>query len=700
MKNLLAKLHHSESSPPRFFFAVYLTDDIVQTAIWQIKQDQVEIFNLGSLLSWDGRQASSLVKAVDDSLAAVLAEFDSNGQPEPDQVIFGLPASWLDKTNDLQPDKKKLLQELSRRLELKPLGFTLFIESLLIYLQQQEGTPLNALLFHLNDLELHLFLIRQSKFIQTETLDRTDDFVSDVEALIKHLDQTKPLPSRILLFDGHHNLQELSQLLNSQDWSQTFNFLHLPQIEALPQDIGIRAVALAGGREIAKSLGLLSSASQAEPLAAPLPSTTPISPTPPADQLKELGFSLDSDQVQPSSSPPSPQAKPKKHLPKLALPSLSLPSFSFKLPHFQLNKLPLVFGLLFLVLSLSLLGAFFWFVPQADLTLYLQPKNIQTDLELNDNSLPAQTFRYVLSGHKSLSTTGSGLVGDKAKGKVTIYNRTSLPKTFLSGTILTAQKLKFTLTDSVTVASKSTSADYTEIPGKSEAGIVAQAIGDQYNLPAQTEFQIASYSPSSFIARNQQALTGGNSRQVQTVSKADLRSLYQELVSQLQTDFKTAIATQSADLVFTQPDFKVLDKTYSHQLGDQADKLDLDLKLEFYGSSYHKQDILNLVKSKLKDRIPLGFHQLDNSLDLVPAPSSTSSSLKFQAKISLLPDLDLSSLAKLLRGKSPDQVSRLLHSLIPEFSHASLNLTPAWLPPKLRFLPLNSRRLHLSIQAK
>ncbi len=720
IKNLLAKLHHSQPESQQVpFLALYLTDDILQLAIWQVRGNQVEILTLGSSVSWDGASSKSLAQAVDQSLTTALTSLNLPSGSEPNQIVFGLPNSWLDDHNDLKPAKKKLLKELSHQLDFEPLGFTLFLESLLVYLQQKEGTPINALLFHLNDLEITLSLVRQGKFVQTETLDRTDDFVADCETLLKRLDQTTPLPSRLILFDGHHDLQSLVQLLNSQELTHDFNFLHLPQIEALPKDVGIHAVALIDGREIAKSLGLIKPSISTDPLSPPQPSPTPkLTPSVQSTQLEKLGFALDRelDQSKPLSSSepssrPSPKLQPK---PKPKPKRFTLPSFSWKKPSLSLPslpKLPLILTLLSFLLILGGLAAFLWFVPQVDLVIYLHPQNIQTkfsfkldpnlkQIDFDHQVLPANQLHRTLSGQKTIPTTGTGLAGDKAQGVVTIYNRTNLSKTFTQGTVLTANKLKFTLAETVTVASQSTAADYTETPGKIEAKIVAADIGDNYNLPAETEFKIANYATTSFVARNRQPLTGGNAHQVKLVAQADLDKLYKNLLADLKTSLRSQTATSSAGLMLVDQGFKVLRRDYSHKLGQEADKLDLNLELDFYGLAYRQEDLNRLVAHQLKDRVPLGSHLVNQDIKINLSPSSEASrSVQVLVKAPLLPDLSLPKLARLLKGKSPTKVSSLLHSLIPQFAQADLKFKPAWLPPRLHFLPLNPANLHLSVKA-
>ncbi len=706
IKNLLNKIHHHQPSI-KSFLALYLNDDVLQLAVWQIIDRQSpQIISSSQLIRWDGSNQSSLVKAVDQALSQALQSLDLPS--DPDQIIFGLPFAWLDsQTGDILPEKKQLLKSLSQQLELKPLGFVLSAESLALYLKQQEGTPLNALLVQVDDLNLTLSLIKQNRFLHTKTTARTDDFLTDFLNLLNQLikDYSEPLPSRILLFDGHHDLQEFNQLLNSQDWQANFSFLHLPQIETLDSDIGIQALVLAGGAEIAQSLGLLAETPQ--PFSPPENQKTP---PPQSSQLEELGFALDEE-----VPPPQPAEKPPKQ-PLLSRFKPKLPQFhlSLSLPHFSVSSSLLFFVLPFVFL-LVLIFAGIWFLPQAKLTLYLKPKSIQTNLNLtldpqlqtidfSRQAIPAVSFDQTLKGEKTLATTGTGIVGEKAKGKVTIYNRTSLTKTFPAGTVLTANNLRFTLASSVTVASKSTDANYTDIPGKADVDIVATKIGDKYNLPADTEFKVANYSTDSYIARNSTALSGGSSEEVKVVSQKDYDQLYDQLVQELQQQFKDTLAQTNSEqaVIFDQANFKVKHKQYSAKVGQKADQLSLNLELEFKGLKYNKADVLSLVNHQLENSLPLGFHQLPDSLQLQVKSQqlneSGSAQLNLTAQFGLLPNVDTAKLANLIKGKTPTQASQLLHNLLPEFVQAKLEFKPSWWPAPFRRLPFNPQRLHLSIQ--
>lgn len=119
------------------------------------------------------------------------------------------------------------------------------------------------------------------------------------------------LPSRIILYDGTSDrLDELTQQLLVSDWYSTFPFLHIPKIETMDNSFSISAIAISGGGEAAKSLGIpvkpiplqepaqetkpepqpdIKPDTETEPLApVPEPETEQISTVPDASKIKDF----------------------------------------------------------------------------------------------------------------------------------------------------------------------------------------------------------------------------------------------------------------------------------------------------------------------------------------------------------------------------------------------------------------------------
>lgn len=251
LNNLLEKIKNQEQQHPKRFLALELTEEILQTAVWEVKNAKTHLVSTGSIESRSQKdKLESLLEKIDISLSHATEGLEK----EPNEVIFGLPNQWVQK-DSIKSDKKTLIKKICQELALKPLGFVVLTESLIRYLKIKEGTPLNAILAHITDTEITVSHVRQGRILSAHIVGRGTDICQDLEEGISCFKTTQAFPSRIIVFNGNQDMEEIIQNLTSYDWQNKFNFLHLPQVESLPRDTGISAVAVAGGSEVAKAIG-------------------------------------------------------------------------------------------------------------------------------------------------------------------------------------------------------------------------------------------------------------------------------------------------------------------------------------------------------------------------------------------------------------------------------------------------------------
>lgn len=248
--SILAKLKTPESSPRETFFAVEVNSETVKSAVWVVENKETQVLKVGTLEEWKESDEKSLVKAVDASISSVAEGI----VPEPKGILFGLPEDWVDKEMILS-DRKELLRQVCQKLDLKPLGFVVTLEALVQYFKAQQGTPLNAILIRVSESDLLVSLVLTGKISQNEIVGKTDDLVADVNEGLARF-STENFPPRMILYNGNTDFEEAKQQLLSYEWQKELPFLHFPKIESLSHETTIRAVAVAGGSEVAKALGI------------------------------------------------------------------------------------------------------------------------------------------------------------------------------------------------------------------------------------------------------------------------------------------------------------------------------------------------------------------------------------------------------------------------------------------------------------
>lgn len=716
--NFLGKLKGHEQEEPKQFLALILTDEVVQASVWSVVDQITQITSIGTPVEWDGDTGTTneLITAVDATIASATEGLTS----EPNEVILGIPHIWTDK-NGILGVKKELISKLSHELELRPIGYVVITDSILSYLKMQEGTPTTSILIQVSRAQLTLVLVRLGQIEAIENIGRGDDIVADVEEGISRFKLAENLPSRIVLFNSMHDLSEIIQSLLSVNWQTKFNFLHLPKIEALPKDIAIRALSVAGGSELAKSLGITLSPLPTPPLDQPEHKD----PTPPPSDLltpEEIGFTSASpkldfidpdDQPEENEPPLPPVAVPPTTRPKFTLPKFTLPRINLNLVGIKKHYLLWGGGILALILGIM---ALIYFIPHATFIVTVAPKTTDQDIELTlsttassidfaNQTVPAKIETLSESGELIKETTGKKIIGDPATGELTIYNRTTASKNFPKGTVLTAGSLKFSLDEEVQVASKSAGSDYVDVPGKATVKLTALAIGQDSNLSAGTEFTIASFGKDSYVGKNDNSLSGGTSQEVRVISQEDQGELVKELTAQLLTQLKDRVLSASnpgTGVYLIEDSAQVDEAIYSGKIGETAQSLKLNLTLTATLLHYATDDVLTLVNSAIDQAVPSGYVRADlpSQVELTAKNiEENAQTLEGTAKVkvTLIPTLDEPQLAKLIKGKTLTEIEQILAQAVPGYQSTVMEVTPKQIPPRLKVVPKNAFNIKFKI---
>ena len=734
LKNLLTKFKNKEETP-EYFFALEIDSDHVKSAIWTVLANQTKIVKLGTTENWDGTSEEELLAAVDKSISIA----SENLSPEPTGVIFGTPESWIDKDNII-PDKKKLLKLICEQLELKPLGFVVTNIALIQYLKNEEGTPPSAIFLQLKLEEIGVILVRLGKIIGTHSVGRSEDLGTDVEEGLSRFKNIDHLPSRMILFNSEADFEEAKQQLISYDWQDKLPFIHFPKVEVLSADDSIKAVALAGGSEVAKALGFEIKQSktttaedlgfinnqdvaaqvqpEVEPEAEPEISVETVFKTPSDPIVDESDTSLSSTvAINKSSFDVGNVIQKSIGLFKTKISQLkSLPLMSlFSKTHIGFS---LVIGGLFLILIAVLIS--YWYLPKAQVTIFVEPKTIEEELKLiidsqsdslnaDTGTLPGELLEISVSGEKDKPTTGSNLVGDSAMGEITIFNKTSNSKTFAIGTVLIgSDNLTFTLDEEITVASRSSQEDdegvITITPGKSKAEITAKSIGPEGNYSSDSKLTFKQFSEEDFSAKTETGLSGGTAREVKAVSQQDQDELLEILTVDLKNKAAADLKQQLGEglaLIEVDAGQKVISKTFNHDVGEEADSLRLAVKLEYTGFSYSLSDLNLLLQQAVKEKIPDNFQiSTASQTEIEPAVLISDSQAKIDVsfKSQLIPKLDFSEIKKNLTGRYPNVIQEYLATL-PNFVRADIKITPN-LPDKLKTLPRVTKNIIIDVQTQ
>ena len=335
--------------------------------------------------------------------------------------------------------------------------------------------------------------------------------------------------------------------------------------------------------------------------------------------------------------------------------------------------------------------------------LIFEPEEEATDAaELT--ILPSETNTVSIRIEDNMDSTGETLVGEKAEGMVTFYNRNLNQITIDKGTVLTTKNLEFELEEEVKIASASTKENtdlsVTIKPGTTEAKIIAKEIGADYNLPKDQEFNVGSFNFSSVFGKSLEEITKGSSRTVPSVSEADQEELLETAFSQfgdrLQQHIRDNFSEQGV-LILSEP---VIGNTnYSSEIGDLVSSFAITLDLDQEIIVYDKSEIIKLAIEKAEGDIPENFivKETDTEVDILDRDVNVKDGqISAQVTLQLFPSIDSDAIVTQLEGDSIDAANQTLQAL-PEYKEHTTLFTPE-LPFSIPFYPFQSENITLKLK--
>ncbi len=688
-----------QKNTPQLFLAVEIHESMIKSAVWQVEDEAPSIVALGSYELWDTED--SLINGVDASLTEAIRGLDT----EPDRVIFGLPDSWLTE-NRIHPTKQKLIKRLIKELDIKAIGMVTITEAIVSHLKTQEGVPPTAILLEIYPSKVIVSLVNLGEIQAQEEVGRSDDLARDVEEGLARFEAEK-LPARFILTNGG-DLENEEQQIIGYSWTEKLPFIHLPKVQVLPIDFSIRAIALSGGSEAAKAIGLPIAPENVTPTPAEEKSDAIVESV--TSDLASIGFSLDGEvekieevkeEVRETVSEVEPEPVVKK-LPHFTLPKIKIPHLA--IPSLKLKGLAIVLPLIAFFLLIGGLVAYYFFFGKVKVVMSIAPVRVSQTIDVSigtgtkDNYLSVIATKKTLSAKASdsLPTSGEALVGDKATGKVIVYTTKAI--NLKAGSKITAPDGKtFTLDTAISVASGS--ADPSS-PATVSVSVLATKIGADSNLEKGTKLTADGYQRSDVVAVVDASFTGGSSRTVKAVDKKD----QDKLLEQVSDKIKAAIDDQ---LKASDPDsrslvvgaLKYTTKAFDHSVGQEANTLYLDLAADMDVLVYSKKEMLSQIEKKILASVDLGLvfdsEQTQVSFtDPTPIDANTFAT-KANVQAVLFPKINETEFTKVVRGKPATTLKNILQTT-RGYQSATVYVSPK-LPFLDQFLPLNSKGYSYSL---
>lgn len=701
----------------------------------------------------DTLESNKLIEAADIVISDVESNLPENAHLE--KTIFALPQRWVEE-GKIKKDHLVSLKRLCESLELTPVGFIVSIEALSSHLHKTEGVPVTAIFIELGEKIASVSIVKNGNVLFVSEKEIGEDPIKTVEEVLLTQDVTEVLPSKIILL-SYDEVSEIQQDFLTHTWSKQLPFLHLPQVKILDPDVESEAVVsgvasqmgfehVEGGSVVPEKEKILADEEVVFETAGGTGVEEEVLEKPteeagdkgvPAFSGDTVGFFKEKDvrlekeaateveNVAPiindrrntaesveeftdddtKSVTPLSYAAATGFLSKLKMPKI--PIFGNMLPVGNtLYLYPIIAVVFFIILGVLYYTSF----EQVTVTLYLDKNVVTKDMPITfstdkassveDRILQLETREVTIEGDEVKKATGTEETGEKAKGEVTVYNKSESRKTFPKGTVLVGpNNLTFTLTDEIVVASTSSfSTSFSNAKGKVESS----EFGKEYNLPSNTNFSFENTSTSEVFAKNDSAFSGGSSREITVVSAEDLQLLESALVSKLTADAKQKAASDKdpEEEVLEDPmDFTFDKKTFSKKVGDEASEVRLAGSITFEVGVYKRSDLLSFAREASRDEAGEGeFSEKDSEVsvkDIETDDSETSATFVFSSVY--LPKIETADLAGKIAGKNSDSTYQILD--MNGVSDIDVEFTRS-IPFLPKILPFNKNNIKVKLQAK
>lgn len=236
------------------------------------------------------------------------------------------------------------------------------------------------------------------------------------------------------------------------------------------------------------------------------------------------------------------------------------------------------------------------------------------DLNLEERVIPGKLVEKIKEEEKDFFSTGKEKRVDKAKGKIIIYNEySSFPQALISGTRFLSKEGKiFKLTKKVNIPGAIFKQGKLIEAGKTEAEVIADEAGEEYNIPP-TTFTIPGYKDPSrrekIYGKSSEPIKGGFIGEAKIITEDDIKKTEEELMRTKETLFQplkeSLIGELSQDFRFLE-DFIVITEeeiTFDKKSGEISESFKGKVKIKGKILDFEDENIQKIIAQIIKNKI-------------------------------------------------------------------------------------------------
>ncbi len=743
----LSALFKRKQDGKQSYFGLFLRGESAVGFVFEI------IDNTVSLIAKEKIKYRNSWENIVDDVDELLAILENETKIHVSECIYFIYSYFIDDaTGEIKDQYKNVMRQVSKELDLKPLGFIECHESVRDMLEKEEGTPLNSVMAEIDSTHVSLYVYKGGKLVYKDQIARTDSITDDLTEIIDKRKDQYLLPSKMVVY-GSSSLEKEAALIKEHSWKED-SFIQAPRVIVLNTEDVLRGLGNTFMEQVQHELGnkiqiqeekidlhedpATATADTAVPTPVPVPvaATEAVVATLPAaasmeeaktiversvpkkkaviddgipDEAEKVGFVVGND-ITVIEDEDLEEFDTKKgfsvdvsFVKNLKFPKIKFGGGSKKKPKIQI----FVGVTAMLLIAIGVMAEYTFH--KAKLEVIVPSSKISNELSLEGEvgGDVAGTFSVVTSTTSAdikdeIATTGQREVGEKAKGTVILNNFEDRAISYSSGTKMTVDNLTFVLDSDITIASASSSLTSIQAQTK-EGSVTAENIGTEYNIDKDKRLSVSGASSRNFaVAKG--PFTGGTKKTLKTVAKKDLDTLEGRVLAQAKKLNQTnkAEVPSGMQILPELTQVSVASSDYSGEVGQEAEKVSVNAEVRITYYLIEKEALKKEIATQLEPDIPNGF-KLDNdnlSFEIDNVSNDNGQvSVDVLGEATAVKEVDTKQMLELMPGKSIDEVKKILRERFEvEDVVVKQNATPIF--PLSSLLPFKKNNITIDVRSK
>ncbi|MCL5997720.1 MAG: baseplate J/gp47 family protein [Chloroflexi bacterium] len=353
-------------------------------------------------------------------------------------------------------------------------------------------------------------------------------------------------------------------------------------------------------------------------------------------------------------------------------------------------------------------------VPSAKITLtassqsisLIVPVTLDTQIDKVDiegRMVPARRVDVIVEDVASAPATGAkDIPKSKAKGSVYFLNVLATPYVVPKNTVVR--------TSSASVAVRFITLSDVEVPpgGRAEVSIEAIEEGPSGNVPANQVNSVEGLPALAVKVINTKPTEGGGNETVRSVTEDDYKLARATVRDRL---LQTAVEKMNQDPEVVRNGWFVVpntlfiadvqDETYDRFITEQADAVNLNMRLQIAGLAVAPADLDDISRAALTERVPTGFSLLEMNTergDVAEEGTGNRTELYIVSHGIAGAEIDETEVKELVRGKTIADAQSLLLQELSLKGNPVIDVEPAWLLQYTNRLPFVILRIGIQVK--